>query len=262
MHSATYLPPFVHIVFGLAGACFIILPQTCSQSNAATPLVCRRCRSTEHTTVDALSCHFFSCASWCGLLLHQVAHCFPFHDGTGAALAWLQVTDAEYLVCFSSSIPWRGRDASRSPSITCLAGQGWNPHPLNIVFLALQSMSKGKARWLVPAEKQHEGVQKTGKSLGTMTGFLCASERALYLSVLPSPLTHIFFQTVRSTCQEQHFPKGDKSQHAGFWYVAFGMRLPPRKDMGSSSWRSKASTTFWLPWAFRDKCSGDSTHSH
>lgn len=124
MHSATYLPPFVHIVFGLAGACFIILPQTCSQSNAATPLVCRRCRSTEHTTVDALSCHFFSCASWCGLLLHQVAHYFPFHDGTGAALAWLQVTDAEYLVCFSSSIPWRGRDASRSPSITCLAGQG------------------------------------------------------------------------------------------------------------------------------------------
>lgn len=124
MHSATYLPPFVHIVFGLAGACFIILPQTCSQSNAATPLVCRRCRSTEHTTADSLSCHFFSCASWCGLLLHQVAHCFPFHDGTGAALAWLQVTDAEYLVCFSSSIPWCGRDASRSPSITCLAGQG------------------------------------------------------------------------------------------------------------------------------------------
>lgn len=59
MHSATYMPPFVHIVFGLAGACFIILPQTCSWSNAATPLLCRRCRSIEHTTADVLFCHFF-----------------------------------------------------------------------------------------------------------------------------------------------------------------------------------------------------------
>lgn len=84
MHSATYLPPFVHIVFGLAGACFIILPQTCSQSNAATPLVCRRCRSTEHTTVDALSCHFFP-------VLHGVVcFCIRWHIAFPSMMAQVQ----------------------------------------------------------------------------------------------------------------------------------------------------------------------------